>query len=215
MATSNATKAGLFIFLGALQFAMAVLVSEILYSAYGTLRHAGQGNTTGYVYSVSVNAISDLGANCTGSVCTIPPSAYLFDVSVVILGVMLMAGAFYLNRAFHWMPAAVMFALAGVGAIGVGIFPETAGYVHHIFTLVAFLPAGLAGIVGARLAKKPFFYFSIILGLATLVAMFLYVGMEYAGLGQGGMERMVVYPAVFLALGFGGHLIGRDDWPKA
>ena len=102
MAASNATKAGVAIFLGSIQFAMAITLSEILYSAYGSVGHMGQGNTTGYVYSVSVNAISDLGANCNGSTCVIPPSAYLFDASVALLGVSLMVGAYYLNRALNW-----------------------------------------------------------------------------------------------------------------
>jgi hypothetical membrane protein len=107
-----------------------------------------------------------------------------------------------------------MFALAAIGTIGIGLFPESTGIVHDIFTLIAFLFAGLAGLVAARLAKKPFFYFSIVLGISTLIALFFYVGGLDLGLGPGGMERIVIYPVLLLAVGFGGHLMGQEDWPK-
>ena len=213
MATSNATKAGAAIFVGTVQFGILLIVSEILYTQYGTLNTAGSGNTTGYVYSVAANYVSVLGANCR-TTCTAVPSAYLFDSSIAFLGLMILVGAFYLGRAFHYMPATIMVALAGVGALGVGLFPETTGVFHDIFSLWVFLFAGLSGLVAARLAKKPMFYFSIILGLLTLAALVLFIGGDYLGLGPGGMERMVVYPTLLWALGFGGHLMGQDDWPK-
>jgi len=120
-------------------------------------------------------------------------------------------GAYFLQRAYHWKPATIMIALAGVGALGVGLFPETTGIWHSIFSLIVFLFAGLAALVTARLQKKPMLYFSIILGLATLIALVLYIGGDYLGLGPGGMERMVVYPVLLWSIGFGGHLMGVGE----
>lgn len=202
MATSNATKAGVAQFLGVVQWALVILFSEIMDSTSGT-------------YNISSNYISDLGANCGGSTCFIPPSAYLFDASLVVLGLFAFVTAYYLNRAFHWKPATILFVLVGIGAAGAGVFPETAGILHHIFSLIGFLSAGLVALVSARLAeKKPMFYISIILGLITLVALVFYVGGDYLGLGGGGLERLIVYPAIFWGASFGGHLMGRDDWPE-
>ena len=215
MATSNATKAGVAVFVGAVQFGIMLIISEIVYSEYGPLNTAGSGNTTGYIYSVYSNYVSDLGANCRGSTCTAVPSGYLFDASIALFGLLILVGAFYLDKAFHHRPATIMVAIAGIGALGVGLFPETTGAFHSLFSLVVFLFAGLAALVSARLQKKPMFYFSIVLGLGTLAALFFYVGSLYLGLGPGGMERMVVYPALFWAIGFGGHMIGQDDWPRA
>lgn len=201
MALSNAAKAGAAIFVGAVQFGVFLIVSEILYSASGT------GG-----YSVSSNYVSDLGANCPSSgACYIPPSAMVFDASIAILGLFIILGAYFLHRAFRWMPATGLIAIAGIGALGVGLFPETTGIWHSIFSLIVFLFAGLSAVVTARLQKKPLFYFSIILGLGTLVALLLYVGGTYLGLGAGGMERMVVYPVLLWAVGFGGHLMGMED----
>jgi len=213
LALSNASKAGVAIFVGAVQFGISMIVAEIVYSTSGPLNASGSGNTTGYIYSVANNYISDLGANCRTN-CTSVPSAYLFDTSIALLGLLILVGAYFLQRAFHWTPATVMIGLAGVGALGVGLFPETTGIWHSIFSLVVFLFAGLAALVTARFQKKPMFYFSIILGLLTLAALFLYIGGNYLGLGPGGMERMVVYPVLLWAVGFGGHMMASEDAPK-
>ena len=66
----------------------------------------------------------------------------------------------------------------------------------------------------ARLQKKPMLYFSIVLGLVTLVALVLYIGSEYLGLGPGGMERMIAYPVLLWAIGFGGHMMATDEMSR-
>jgi hypothetical membrane protein len=214
MAYSNASKSGIAIFIGAVQFSVCLILSEIYYSANGPLNVSASGNVTGYAYSVSNNYISDLGALCR-TTCTAVPSAYLFDVSIIILGLLIIMGAYFLQRAYHWKPATILIAMAGIGAMGVGLFPETTGIWHHLFSLITFLFAGLAAVVTARFQRKPMFYFSIILGFVTLVALVLYVGSEYVGLGPGGMERMIVYPVLLWSLGFGGHMMATDETPKA
>jgi hypothetical membrane protein len=214
LALSNAAKAGTAFFLGAVQYGIFLIISEVVYSAYGPLNTPGSGNTTGYVYSVYANAISDLGANCR-TACTAVPSAYIFDSTVAVLGLLVIVGAYYLQRAFAFKPATVTATLAGIGAVGVGLFPETTGVWHGIFSLIVFLFAGLSAIIGARFQRPPMFYFSIILGLGTLAALVLYVGSNYLGLGQGGMERMIVYPVLLWVIGFGGHLMAMDDPQKA
>lgn len=214
MTLSNASKAGVAIFVGAVQFSLCMIVAEIIYSTSGPLGTSGSGNETGYIYSVANNYISDLGANCR-TTCTSVPSAYLFDSSIAILGLLILVGAYFLQNAYHWRPATVLVAVAGIGAIGVGLFPETTGIWHSIFSLIVFLSTGLAALTTARFQRKPMFYFSIILGLLTLAALVLYIGGEYLGLGPGGMERIVVYPVLIWSIGFGGHMMAVDSPPKA
>ena len=213
MGLSNASKAGVSIFVGGVQFSISLILSEIYYSTSGPLNTSGSGNTTGYIYSVANNYVSDLGANCR-TTCSSVPSAYLFDASIAVFGLLIILGAYFLHRAYHQTPATVMVVLAGVGALGVGLFPETTGIWHDLFSLVVFLFAGLSALLTARLQRKPMFYFSIILGLATLAALVLYIGGEYIGLGPGGMERMVVYPVLLWSIGFGGHMMALEE-PKA
>ncbi|MDG6902744.1 MAG: DUF998 domain-containing protein [Nitrososphaerota archaeon] len=203
LALSNASKAGVAIFVGAAQFSLALILAEIYYPGY----------------NVSTNFVSDLGATCPGSSttgCIInQPTSMIFNTSIVLLGLLIIIGALFLQRSFHDKPATAMIALAGLGAMGVGLFPETTGIWHSIFSLIVFLFAGLAALVTARFQKKPMFYFSIILGLFTLGALVLYIGGEYLGLGAGGMERMVVYPALVWSVGFGGHMMALDDPARA
>jgi len=213
MALSNAAKSGVAVFVGAVQFGVLLIVSEILYSGNGTNSY---GYTHGYAYSVFTNYVSDLGATCPSKgACYIPPSAMLFDSSIALMGLLIVVGAYFLHKAFRWTPASVMVALSGVGALGVGLAPETTGIWHGIFSLMVFLFAGLSAIVTYRFQKKPMAYFSVILGVATLIALALYVPNIYLGLGPGGMERMVVYPALLWSIAFGGHLMALEDKPKA
>jgi len=200
MAISNASKAGVAIFIGGVQFSIFLILAEINYPGY----------------NVSTNYVSDLGATCPSSgACVInEPTSMIFNASIALLGLLILLGAYFLQRAFRLTPATVMVALSGIGALGVGLFPETTGIVHSIFSLIVFLFAGLAALTTARFQKKPMFYFSIILGVFTLVALLLYVGDAYLGLGPGGMERMIVYPALVFSIGFGGHMMATEDWTK-
>ncbi len=209
MALSNAAKSGVAIFVGAVQFGVLLIVSEIVYSANGT---DSFGYLHGYAYSVSTNYVSDLGANCPSSgACYIPPSALLFDSSIALLGLCIIVGAYFLHRAFGWAPATALVALAGVGALGVGLAPETTGIWHSLFSLMVFFFAGLSAIVTYKFQKKPMAYFSVILGVITLIALILFIGNIYLGLGPGGMERMIVYPTLLWAIGLGGHLMALED----
>jgi len=209
MPLSNAAKSGVAIFVGAVQFGLLLVVSEIVYSANGTNTY---GYIHGYAYSVATNYISDLGATCPSSgACYIPPSASIFNSSVALLGVLILVGAYFLHKAYKWMPATVLVTLTGIGALGVGLFPETTGVVHLIFSNIAFLSGGLAAIVTYRFQRKPMSYFSVILGVATLVAIILFLSNVNLGLGAGGMERMIVYPVLLWAIGFGGHLMALED----
>jgi hypothetical protein len=57
----------------------------------------------------------------------------------------------------------------------------------------------------------PFSAISVVLGLMTLAALVLFGMGEYLGLGVGGMERMIAYPAVMWGAGFGGYLIAYQQ----
>jgi hypothetical membrane protein len=144
----------------------------------------------------------------------IPPSAWIFNTSIALMGLLLLVGAYYFHRSYRWKPATALILLVGIGCMGVGFFPETAGSIHSYFADVAFLFAGLASIVTSRFQKVPMSYFSIILGAMSLLAVILYRGDYFAGLGAGGMERMIVYPIVLWGISFGGYLMATEDKPK-
>ena len=178
--------AGLLFFLGATEFLIAMM--------------AGEATQPGY--SVGTNAISDLGVGTT---------ALLFNASVIFVGAMGLLGAYFLLRAYHRRPLTVLLALAGIGAIGVGLFPETTLPTHTIFAFVAFFFGGLAAIVAFPIEPWPINVLSVLLGVVGLGALVLFTARTYLALGFGGMERMIVYPILLWEVLFGGYLMGSAE----
>jgi hypothetical membrane protein len=196
MALQNQRIAGVTLFLGATGFLLAMNLAEWLYPGY----------------SVSQNTISDLGATCNSGVCAIhQPTSIIFNSSVFILGVLIIVGAFFLYRAHKKKAFSILLILSGIGAMGVGLFPETFGIIHGIASLVVFLFGGLAAVASIQILKRPFSYFSIILGLITLSSLVLYTSGIFLGLGVGGMERLVAYPALLWGVGLGGYLLSIQE----
>ncbi len=178
--------AGLLFLAGAVQFLLAMLVSE------------GMRPT----YSVSTNAISDLG---------VPSTALLFNGSIIILGVLILAAAYLYHPSHRKMWLTVPFVLAGIGPIGVGLFPETTGLPHGVFALISFLFGSLLAILVSTQVRPPFRYLSLLLGIVGLVALVLFTTGNDAGIGLGGMERMIAFPVLFWGIGFGAYLMATPE----
>ena len=193
MATFFSKAAGALLLVGATQFIIFLVIAETVYPDY----------------SVSHNYISDLGV--WGK-----PSAPFFNVSTMIFGLCVIAGAYFIHREFDSRVIAALFGAAGLGALGVGIFPENTFVVHGIpiiHTISAgtgFVVGGIAAIASFKFSKPPMRYISVVLGAAALVAAVLFRATKdsnYLGLGVGGMERMVAYPTLLFLMGFGGYLL--------
>jgi hypothetical membrane protein len=202
MAYSREKVAGLIFFVAATQFVLGLSISEALYSGY----------------SVSKNYISDLG---------IGPSSVVFNSSVFLLGVLLLVGTYLLRRVSDSRIVNVMLFLMALGAMGVGIFTKNYRTAHGAVATMAFFFAGLSAISSYRVLKKSLSLVSIVLGAMTLGALVLFSsGMVtsgsltsdiaydsdfYLGLGPGGMEHMIVYPALLWLVGFGWHLVAQRE----
>lgn len=200
--------AGALLFVGAAQFFIGMLLAEAMYPGY----------------SISGNYISDLGAYCPQSdawsnyagPCTIhQPTAAIFDGSVILLGLLVVVAGYLFLRFFHWQVFSVLLFLTGIGAMGVGVFSETAPLAHELTSDVAFIFAAISAIWSFRLTRGPMSYFSVFLGVASLVAIVLVEVSATAGLGVGGIERMIVYPVIMWAVGFGAYQMspGPDALP--
>jgi len=187
--------AGILIFIASLQFVLAMTISEALYPQY----------------SVSANYISDLGEpSKAGSV------AYIFNSSIFLLGLLTVISAYLIQRTFDYKIFSTFLVLAGIGAMGVGLFPESFGILHKVASFITFFFGAISAVVSYKLQKPPLSYLAVVLGLLSLISLVLFglkiFGLEvYLGLGVGGMERMIAYPTLLWALGFGGHLIGSSE----
>ena len=128
-----------------------------------------------------------------------------------LLGALLVAAAYLFRQGSGSIVVPLLLAVTGLGAMGVGVFPETTGVLHHLVSLVAFAGGGLAALASFSFSKPILSYFAVILGAITLVALGLYASGVYLGLGAGGMERMIELPVVIWGIAFGGYLAGRTE----
>ena len=184
----NVRIAGALIILGILEFFIfGLLVSEAIYPNF----------------SVANNYISDLGVGTT---------APIFNASVIILGIMQVSAAYFIRHGNKTGLFSLLLAISGVGAMGVGTFPEASlGNLHLIFSFIAFFFGALAIISSYPLASSPFSYLSLFLGAASLAAMVLFGSGNYLGLGRGGMENMILQPLLVWGLALGGYLTARSN----
>jgi len=180
----NGKVAGALIFVGAVQFILGMLVAECVYPNYSVANHY----------------ISDLGKLDA-------VSAPLFNTSVFLLGLLVAVSAYFLRQIVRNKVFLGFLVLCGVGAMGVGIFPEDFGILHTIVSLIAFLFGALSAIASYKYQKPPLSYFAVILGLTSLAALILFATGIHLGLGKGGMERMIAYPVLLWAIAFSGHLL--------
>ena len=200
--------------LGAVAFLVGNIVTQLLWNSsapYGS-------------YSLLHNYISDLGAvNCgtegSGSmarmVCS--PGHDVFNALIVVMGLLIVGAVLLLRTAFPPRRSSTiglgLLALAGIGAIGVGLSPEDVDLtVHTASALVAFLFGNLALIVlGFAMFRDTrwdgYRAYSILSGLVGLVALILFVAGAVGPLGFGGMERLIVAPILLWAIVAGIHLV--------
>ena len=191
MLFSDRRLAGALAFIGAVQCVVGISLAEELYPGY----------------SVSTNPISDLGATCAGTCTVVEPASIVFTASVILLGGFVIATSYFINRATRRKLLTSFLFMTGIGALGVGIFSETTGIVHGVFSLIVFLFGGLSAISSYQVEEVPMNYLSILLGALALAALVLYTTGNYLALGRGGMERMVAFPALLWGVGFGAYLM--------
>jgi hypothetical membrane protein len=192
---SRIRVSGALIFLASTQFLLGMLLAESLYPGY----------------SVSLNYISDLGATCRTTCAFVQPSSLMFDSSVFLLGALLVIGAYLFRLGSGSVLSPLLLGVTGLGAMGVGVFPETAGMLHPVVSLVAFMGGGLAALSTFKHSKPVLCYFAAILSAMTLVALVLFATGIYLGLGAGGMERMIAFPIIIWGIAFGGYLTARTE----
>jgi hypothetical membrane protein len=126
------------------------------------------------------------------------------NASFILLGLTMLLGAALVRAAFPpgRAPAAglTLVALAGLGLVAVGLFPEDVNIaVHRMGAAVQFIGGNIGLVVlgiamlGARRSPVAGVY-SVASGVVGLLATALFVSGHFLGTGIGGMERFAVYP---------------------
>ncbi|MDQ4073243.1 MAG: DUF998 domain-containing protein [Thermoproteota archaeon] len=193
---SYSGKAGILLFFAGLQAIIMIIAAESLFPGY----------------SIRVNDLGDLASTIPPNTSPLQPSATLFNMTIIILGLTVVFSTYSINRAFGRSMFTTLFATFGAAGIAVGIFPEDTGILHGISTLIWFVAGPLSAITSYKIVGKPFGYFSIAIGLIVLVDLVLSMTMHnsspFSILGRGGTERMAAYPLLIWMIGLGGFLMG-------
>jgi hypothetical membrane protein len=201
----NKKTAGTLLSIGALQWFFCVMIAEGLHQGFNL--SLGQW----IPYSNQIHYVSELGVGST---------APIFNISTIVLGLMI-AGA---SSMFYLKDRKLLFSsllfTAGVGAMGVGVFPANIQPAHGIFQVLALWFGAFSAILSFRKQEAPVSYISAVLGalsFVTSIVFFPYLGLgvndmsTFLGLGKGVMERIVIYSLVLWFFGYGYHIAGKSS----
>jgi len=183
MRIENRSLLGALFFVGAAQFILMIVIAEARYPGG---------------YSVATNALSNLGVGQT---------TLFYSAWIAVCGAFVLIGSL-LGRRTLGTGLTITLAVAGACVVGVGLFPIRTSAPHEVFAIGSFVFAAVSAIISYRVLRPPLSHFSVGLGIIALVASVLLVTHHDLGIGKGGMERMIAYPILLWALGFGGALIG-------
>lgn len=168
-------------------------------------------------YDVHRNTVSDLAAMRPDDIVR-QPSAAIFNTTMIVAGALIAVAAVLLYRSRAGLLSALPVAGLGVGMLGVGIFPgNTVMAVHQLVSLATFLCGGLAAILTARLASRALRPVHLVLGGVALAFLLAYTFLAelalFDRLGEGGVERWIVYPVVLWIVIFGAGLAASQPDP--
>jgi hypothetical membrane protein len=211
---------GILWILGITIFVVGMVVTQIGYSSY----------------SLTQNLISDLGAVRCGNLSLSLPNGHLysgyvcspwhdiFNATIIVEGILLIFGTILI---WPRLPGGKLqtagFGLllaAGIGSIGVGLFPEDSNFLaHQLSSLLVFVPGNLASIIlGFSLFRSfrsiSFQLYSVLSGIVGLIALLLFLLVIYGPLGAGGIERLIAIPLALWVLVTGVALL-RPTFAKA
>jgi len=186
----NKRIAGLLGFVAGVQYILTIIICEAVYSGY----------------SVGQQFVSDLGDwSKAGNY------AAIFNASVIFAGIIGIAFAYFIQRAFKNRLFTSLLVISDIGSVCVGVVAENISLpVHGISGLVTLIFGLAAMIMSYKFVKSPLSYAPIILGGVTLLAIVLQASGFYLGLGLGGIERLELYPSILWGLGFAAYLVGES-----
>ena len=134
----------------------------------------------------------------------------IVNLSVVLLGLLMIASTYFIQRAFKSTLFSILIAIAGVGTVGVGLFPW-GSEIYYVLAGIGYVFFGLSAIMSYKFEKSPLSYLSILLGVLAFIALVLWAfGID---LGSGVKVTPLAVDNLILPwlIGFGAHIIGDSS----
>jgi hypothetical membrane protein len=182
----------IFFLIGGVQSFLGILAAESWYDGY----------------SSRIDYVSELG---------IGPTALIFNLSVFMLGVFIVIGAFFLYKSSEKKLLLVLLTISGIGCMGVGVFPGYLQPMHSIATMLAIMFGAFSAIASYSHQTRPMSIVSLVLGSMSLVLSIIfipYLGLPtgstetFLGMAKGSLERWAINPILAWIIGFGGYQMG-------
>jgi hypothetical membrane protein len=204
--TKSAHIAGTLYCLVAIGIVMSTISNEALYPR---------------TYTTFANTISDLSGTEPPHSIVLEPSRSIFVVTMLLSGLALLVGTWFLARVVDRRRFVVAMTAFGIGLVGIGIFPGDVEGFHPLFAICCFVGGSVAAVMSRKVIDGPLRHFAWVLGGIALVATVL--GLEsfadfgpQAELGRGGIERWIAYPVLLWLMAYGARLLsGRRSEPSA
>ncbi len=183
-------------------------------------------------YSLVRNTISDLGNTACHApayplVCS--PRHWWMNAAFWALGAFMIAGSLLVRTEFteraHPDPLErrgalagfACLAVAGIGSVVVGVFPENGVHLAHVLGAAAAIGLANVGIflLGLCLCGLPeaLRRYMLVFSCLSLTALVCFAGHRYFGIGPGGMERVAAYPEILWLVIFGIYVAMRHRRP--
>lgn len=137
-------------------------------------------------------------------------SITLYNASIVLLGILMLVGAYFVQKAFKSIIFSLSLILAAVGTIGVALLTY-ASTEYYVLAGIGYVFFAISAIISYKYVKTPLNYVSVVLGVAALLALGLWAG--NVDLGSGIMVTPITIDMIVLLwlAGFGAHIIGEKD----
>jgi hypothetical membrane protein len=191
---ASLTKSGFLLFLAGFFIFMGIITGEIFYTAE---------------FSTRDNYISELASQTDFRHI----SASIFDYTMIVAGLMVMVGTWFVNKIFKKYLLTIPMALLGAGLTCFGIFPGQILPTYDFFVLIVFLCGSMSAIVSFKIVSAPLKYIFACFGIIALIFL-MFQKYFILTLGVGGTERWLFYPVVFWITGMGAYLLGIKDGHK-
>lgn len=153
-------------------------------------------------FSTRFDAISFLGG--VGE-----PTAIFWNTAIVVSGLLWMLSTYRLFRGTGKTFSSIVFYLAGIGFILVGMSPwDKYPLTHSIGAHLIAIFGAISSLLAWRFTRGGFSKLSLVAGIISFMALFGgYLGLGIL-FGSGGDERLIFYPIMLWEIGFGSYLLG-------
>lgn len=127
----------------------------------------------------------------------------VLSASIALSGLLVIAGAIFIQRAFKSMPFTTLLILGGIGGIGISLLTLNSNE-YLALAWISYISSGLAAIMSYKFAKSPVSYIFALLGALTLIMFALWA---YGATPPSVIDNLILP----WSIGFGAHIIGNSD----